>query len=242
MSTPYDTCALCPRLCRHACPVATVWEPGAPSAIAEVLRDGALGRVDASLAQLAALACTDCGACQEACAIDRPVPELLRKFVPKVEVPTQLPPIAGTASEVAVCSGDRRWAEAFAAQTGRAVASWTPPANWHETDSKTFGELFSGRTAIVADGEDARALRGAGVVVVWLGDALGWVTEASCSSGRPALACCGGRGPLRDAHPEPAAALAQLWWARSGGQTLADARCRRALGRQDVVDQLLAGT
>ncbi len=65
MAEALDTCAVCPRLCRPACPVAmgSGREAAVPAVIAEVVRAWRDGRVGDDLAREAATLCVGCGGC-----------------------------------------------------------------------------------------------------------------------------------------------------------------------------------
>ena len=69
-SSGRDACAFCPKLCRHACPVALAegTEQATPTFKQQVARDAASGRrpLDAQRAR-ALFQCADCGAASEAC-------------------------------------------------------------------------------------------------------------------------------------------------------------------------------
>jgi ferredoxin len=73
----YETCAYCPKLCRHVCPVAvgTARESTTPTA----MMTGALlaldGIVTPAEGYASASLCTSCGACTEVCLLDQPVRE-----------------------------------------------------------------------------------------------------------------------------------------------------------------------
>src|SRR5690606_20430343 len=122
-----ETCALCPRLCRHACPVAegTRREAAVPALLAETLLAWRRGRVSDEVAREAATLCVDCGACQRACHLHRPLPGLLREartaLLPEPAV-APLGHVEGDGELVAVESDERRWAEALAARLGRPIA------------------------------------------------------------------------------------------------------------------------
>ncbi|MBI2374510.1 MAG: (Fe-S)-binding protein [Deltaproteobacteria bacterium] len=63
------TCASCPRLCRHACPVAEAQARETSSPWNLVVTSGLLkrGRLEAELVGALPYSCTTCGACTEAC-------------------------------------------------------------------------------------------------------------------------------------------------------------------------------
>lgn len=247
---PLDTCSLCPRLCRNACPVATVTEAGTPSTLARVLLDHALGRVTAHVAVAAATSCTDCGGCHDACALGRPLPTLLaaaRDRLGVAPVPAPLAPVDGDASPVVVEPDERPLAAAVARRLGRPVAAW-PTRDWLGADvlghAGAAAHVARVRAAVgkrplwVIDGGSARVGRAAGIEVHWLDEALGGTSPGagSCArDGHRPFGCCGAAGPLRTHHPEEAAAIARAWRGRSPG-TVRDARCAaffRSLGGTD---------
>lgn len=78
----YATCAFCPNLCRHVCPVAvaTAFESATPTSMMT-----AAWRVEAELgprevALAATTLCLGCGACEAHCKLHVPVPSLLEAF------------------------------------------------------------------------------------------------------------------------------------------------------------------
>ena len=75
----YDLCAFCPRLCRHACPVAV--GSGREAATPTHVMAGVWGWLQEHRSAPEALAlaslCTRCGACTDACKLARPVDDLL---------------------------------------------------------------------------------------------------------------------------------------------------------------------
>lgn len=78
----YTTCAYCPRLCRHVCPVAvaTGWEAATPTAMMTVPLLHLRGLLDAREATAATSLCLACGACTAHCKNGVPVAELLDAF------------------------------------------------------------------------------------------------------------------------------------------------------------------
>ncbi len=77
---PATTCALCPKLCRYACPVATACgdETAVPTAMGALIllrRAGALGDTPEQARPL--YRCTSCGACAVPCDLDVDVPAFL---------------------------------------------------------------------------------------------------------------------------------------------------------------------
>lgn len=261
--TDFDTCALCPRLCRPACPVATAThrEAAVPAVIAARLLEWARGQADPEVARAAATLCTDCGACQSFCHIDRPLPEALRRArasLVTAPAPEPLRPIEGEGRLVAVEADARPFAAALARRLGEPVRRWPTgdrlgvAAVEHEGFT-AHGEALRARAEaaeiVVADGGVAHALTAAGARFRWLHEAVPSVAAGagSCRAGggaRP-LACCGASGPLAAHHPDAAARLARTFAARLDGDAVIDARCGehlRAAGAavRDALDRLLA--
>ena len=67
MSSVVDTCALCPKLCRHVCPVSvgTGLESATPTAILTEVLLAEQNPEHAELASQAIDLCTRCGACAD---------------------------------------------------------------------------------------------------------------------------------------------------------------------------------
>jgi hypothetical protein len=244
MKTPgtgdVDTCALCPRLCRSACPVAsgTGREAAVPAVIAGVIRDWRLGRVDPELARRASTLCTDCGACQRFCHLDRPLPEVLRQvraelvLLPPVE---PIRPIEGEGAWVAVETDERRWSRALARYLGTPVRRWYTADRWgvaaieHAGWAGQRGALRAaseGLTLVIADGGLAECLQKANLGFRWLHDVCPELRRAvrGCrefssqpdSQGQPpkehvGIGCCGAAGPLHVHHPDDARRMGRRW-------------------------------
>lgn len=246
MSGQWDTCALCPRLCRTACPVATgsAREAAVPTLIATTIRAHEQGRLPVSQAIEAATLCTDCGNCAELCHIDRPLPEFLRSFrgehlaEPAVE---PLRPIEGSGARVAIEADERPFAATLARHLGQSVRRW-PTADRlgvalveHEGWARQASELrrhASTHSLVVADGGVAQALEASDISFEWLHQVVrGLPTGApSCrQEGRGPLACCGGAGPLATHHPDDARRVGKLWLDRAEDWKVGDARCREHL-------------
>lgn len=258
MSSNWSTCALCPRLCRTACPVATgsAREAAVPTWIATVLFDHERGRASAALAAEAVSLCTDCGACQQRCHLDRPLPRLFREARAGLLDPPEmdaLQPIEGEGDLVAVEADERPFAAALARQLGCSVRRWPTrdrlgvAAVEHPVWARRAAELreFVGQARVaVVDGGVAHALGAAGIGFAWLHELVRVLPtgEGSCRTGadRP-LACCGAAGPLAAHHPEDAARVGRAWLARAGDWRVGDARCRahlRRCGGAEVTDTL----
>ncbi len=75
MSIDYETCAWCPRLCRHVCPVAvaTGREAATPTSMMTIALLAQRGSVSAELAAASASLCLSCGACTQHCKVGVPV-------------------------------------------------------------------------------------------------------------------------------------------------------------------------
>ena len=245
-----DTCMLCPRLCRSACPVATGTgrEAATPSWIATVVRAWERGTVSEALAREAVALCTDCGACQEHCHLHRPLPELLRRARASLDprpLPEPPPPPDGQA--LLVVADDRQW-DSVRERVG-ADAVWRVPSRFGEEAVRlgerhppAWVEALRARRIITPDGGIATVMRLHDLPYVWVADELGDPGCGSCAHGGGGpLACCGAAGPLARVHPPDAVRVARTW-ARRGGLQVQDARCRahlRAAGVEatDVLDR-----
>ncbi|MCB9679451.1 MAG: (Fe-S)-binding protein [Alphaproteobacteria bacterium] len=258
----FTTCALCPRLCRSACPVATGSgrEAAVPAVIAGTMLDAERGNVPAALAREALTLCTDCGACQEHCHLHVPLPQLLREAraerVPRPAL-EPLQPIHGTGDWIAIESDDRPFAEALSKALGKDVRKWRTSDHlgvetlaypgFEERLERIRGRIGNGRVVVVSGGV-ARVLEKAGVGYQWLHEVVRDLPggDGSCALGgnRP-LACCGAAGPLAAFHPDDAERTGRVWLDRSEEWVVRDARCRSHLNRcggtvQDPLDALIA--
>lgn len=106
MSTDLETCAWCPRLCRHVCPVAvgTGRESATPTAMMTVALQARRGEVSTELAAEAASLCLSCGACTAHCKLHVPVAERLGRPAPPR--PAAPPASADGALVFAVCGSE----------------------------------------------------------------------------------------------------------------------------------------
>lgn len=264
-STSFDTCSLCPRLCRSACPVATGTgrELAAPAWIGTVLRDWERGVASDDDARYVATLCVDCGGCRDLCHLHVPLPELLRTVRARLVAPpppAPLAPIVGS-GDVVVEADERPLAAILARRSGRTVARWPTPdrlgvhaieaPDW-SSHAAAIRAAVGARTVVTQDGGVARALDAAGVGYQWASSWLGETDAAdvgSCATGgvRP-LACCGGAGPLAAHHPDDAARVGDRFVERldpgsdrgstEGAPVLADARCRDHLRRHALRDRI----
>lgn len=255
-----DTCALCPRLCRTACPVATGTgrEAAVPSWIASAVLDHRRGMLSDAEAASAVTLCVDCGACEDRCHIHQPLPTWIQEaraaLVPAPVLET-LRPVEGDADLVMVETDGRPAAKALASALGRPVARWVTrdrlgvegvahPSVWR-THAAALRAALGERTAVVADGGAFQALKAADLRPQWLHQLVappeGALGSCACGGDRP-IACCGGAGPLPVHHPVEAARVGAHWVLRAGVRPVLDARCRTHLGgeHRDMVDHLLA--
>jgi len=259
-----NTCALCPRLCRPACPVATgsQREAAVPANIARVLVDWDRGGASPELAAQAVTLCTDCGACKDWCHLDIPLPEVLREcraeLLPEPLV-EPLRPSEGEGRCLVVEADGRPVAEALSRRLGEPVRRWftadqlgvaaVDHPSWPHRARELRAAVGTAEIVVTVDGGVARALEAAEVPFQWLHEVLPELAQGhgSCQTGgeRP-LACCGAGGPLRHHHPEDARRVGKAWLARADGQAVLDARCRNhllacgGLEAADPLDRLLA--
>ena len=260
-----DTCVLCPKLCRAACPAAvgSDREAAVPSTIAGVVWKWERGELSREVAAAAATLCLDCGACEEHCHLGQPLPELLRtarrRLVDVPEIGRPEHPEVGGAELVAVETGPRRWSEWLSRYLGRPVGRWLAPqrfgAQWlahprFTAQGALLRQMAVDFEVVVADGGVAAALDAAGVPFSWLHQVVPELTEegvvgsCQCGGDRP-LACCGAAEPLASAHPEDARRVGQRFVERAATLNLIDARCASHLRRggaavSDAVDRLKA--
>ena len=218
----FTTCAYCPRLCRHVCPVAvaTAREAATPSAMMTAALLVAEGHRDAAYAREAASLCLDCGACSAHCKLHVPVADRLLPLrgVGTGDVPN--PVIIGESPVVCVWT-EVDWSAAWGRRERRRVASAHAPdelghAAWRAGYRRVLhavADVFAGRTAITASGAAAEVLSAAGVPVERL-RARSTVREfRSChdapAAGASQLGCCGRRDGYAEREPAAAAAVAR---------------------------------
>lgn len=251
MSTDVDTCALCPKLCRHVCPVAvaTGREAATPSAIFAEVLVADLHPGEPHVAEQALGLCTRCGACSNFCGVDQPVPRMLEEARARHQPPLSPwspPPVRGHATTVAVVCGDRDWSGPLADALNQDLALLLTHDHLgemhrtrHDTHQQTIEQialLLQGRTAISSCGTCVEALNEADVTVESIESSANhhpalprWRT-CMCEPGRgvsTGVTCCGARGPLSTEHPLLSVAMADELVQRLDGQRVfvADTRC-----------------
>jgi ferredoxin len=261
----FETCALCPRLCRHVCPVAvaTGREAATPTAMMTQLWDHLRGAGSADLARSAAHLCTSCGACTTACKLDRPVGDLLataRAELSEALPDLELPVPTGEGRWTAVEADERTWGPALSAHLNEPVAvlrahqrlgaSWAEHPEFGPWADRLRAHL-AGRSLVVADGDLAMVCRRARIDHVLLSDLIpapAGSPIAGCTlPGDNQGPCCGAIPSLGRHHPQAAADMADLLGDTLGGSTpwTRDAHCAghlRAGGTPtlDPIDILLA--
>ena len=248
MNVATETCALCPRLCRHACPVAvgTGLESTTPTAIMGLLVHP---QNHPELSRAAVDLCTQCGSCEDYCGLDQPVRTILADARSALHDPLNAwapPAIQGHRQTVAVICGPTDWSSNLSAITGQTMATLLTSDHLAEphrsrTDStpaalEQLRAMFTGRTAVVACHTCREALEAASIPVEMLDNLLPrrpsrptWhACRCEASSGvRTLQGCCGARGPLSTAHPDLASEMAHALRSRLDGQAVytPDARC-----------------
>lgn len=252
-----EPCVYCPRLCRHACPVAvgSAREAATPTAMMTGPFLAILGTIPREEAAAYASLCAGCGACTDVCLTHRPVTELLsaaRETLLEAPEPAPLGLVEGAGGYVAVECDGRSWARALAGRLGEPVARFVtqdhlgePLLDFKErfaAHARDLRDRLAGRTLVVADGGCLRVARAAGLSVKHLGELVpppgdGPVFHA-CQGPRlegegvpGALACCGNISPLLDHHPGVAREVTEALVVRLGAVEVrtADARCGAAL-------------
>lgn len=228
----FTTCAYCPRLCRHVCPVASA--TGREAATAASMMTAALlaerGVLDSAFGIAGTSLCLGCGACTTHCKLHVPVSERLREWrAPHVDVvrPDVLEAIDGPAPTVCLISGDRDWSGAWGRAEQRAVARLRTRdslghAAWKlgATDVPDgVASHLRGREVVTDSRAAAEVLAAAAVPVRLLpapaaGTVFRTCYESSADSAYPTpglhqLACCGRREGFSTREPESAHAVAE---------------------------------
>ena len=239
MSAVVDTCAFCPKLCRHVCPVsvATYAESATPTAIVGVIRLGQGGLVDAALVDEALGLCNGCGACSRACALSMDVAGFLREChsAPGAESLPTLP-----------AGADTVWVEEANPKDPRSSMGSSWPAEVVVTpDALGYAAWRAGETArlgLVARHFAGRRVRTGSLAVSELLAAAGVPVEALAAPPLPArfvtcyegadgkdgqLTCCGAREGFERAHTATASAMGAEAARRMAGlpHAVADTHC-----------------
>ncbi len=220
----FSTCAFCPRLCRHVCPVAvgTAWESATPTAIMTTVWWAEMGMAEVGLAAEAADLCLRCGACEAHCKLHIAVPEHLDGWLRQQDRAPEarpLPTIFGHDVEVVVLGSEPDWREPEATAT-----AWCRTedglgfAAWDAGDARVLERVarhFAGRRVVTASLDVVRVLQAAGVPVRVMvapsgGTERRFVTCFEASEASPGqLACCGRRSNFPSRAPEAARRVAE---------------------------------
>jgi ferredoxin len=249
-----DLCAFCPRLCRHACPVAvgSAREAAVPAVIMGEVYAWVSGTGTAEAAARSAALCTGCGACTRACAIARPVSDLLAQVRAALTPPAAVEapgPLEGDGEWVAIETDSRPWAAALAAQLGapvarlrtrdelgRALLDHPEPFAAH---ARHLREVIGLRTLVAPSRGVERVAAEAGLACRPLhafapaDPSLPALPPCGQADNSELLACCGASPPLSLHHPETAEAMGAEAARRLGGRphSATDAVCAEALRR-----------
>lgn len=242
-----ETCMLCPRLCRPACPVAngTSREAAVPTLIASAVFAWRRGDQGAAFASEALSLCVDCGACEAFCHISHPLPKYLQQAREELDLvpdPEPLQPVEGDGDWIAVEFDDRRWAEALSARMGQSVArlrtddalgAGAVGTSMWDSHVRALKNALGERKVVVADGGAAKALRHADIAFSWLHDVVPdvGVNVGSCESSGGVLknGCCGGAGPLVERHSSEAKRMGLRVLSSLDDAQVNDARCAKHL-------------
>ncbi len=222
----FTTCAYCPRLCRHVCPVAVA--TGLEGATAAAMMAAPLLLSQGVFTPADALAgtslCLDCGACTDHCKVHVPVAERLaawrRPYLP-APAPASLAAIEGHATPVCVLTGATDWSPLWEARSGtRAATLHTPDALGHTAWRRgALGVLeavaahLRGREIVTGSGAVEAVARAAGLTVHRLEIPSGEARFRTChevaAPGPTQLACCGRRDAFADREPDAARLVAE---------------------------------
>jgi len=260
MSNSTKTCALCPKLCRHVCPVAvgTGLESATPTAIMSEIMLSEAKRPISNTAQNALNLCTRCNLCADFCGVDQPVVDLLDTARTQIVAPPPKwtpPTIQGHAPTVAILCDHHAWDEALYRVTGQEMATLRTPDHLGEqhrirTDTKAdvisaIAKVMQGRTAITSCGTCREALQEASItveaieVVSQLVPRLPTWRTCHCEPGPSVdtiIRCCGARAPLLTSEPDLSNTIAAEVGRRLDGQAIfvPDTRCAAHLQNAGV--------
>ncbi|MFN7143596.1 MAG: 4Fe-4S dicluster domain-containing protein [Myxococcota bacterium] len=239
----FTTCAYCPRLCRHECPVAvaTGLEASTPTAMMTAPLLAERGDFTPADALAGTSLCLGCGACTAHCKLHVPVPARLAAFrAPHLPAPAAaaLAPISGTARIVCVLTGED-WSAAWSARVGAPVATLRTADElghtaWRHGALAVPAEVarhLAGREIVTTSGAVEAVARAAGVPVTRVPPPIAPRAFVTCHDGPRTspdqLACCGRREAFAEREPAAAHAVAEENVRRFAGRTFgcADEGC-----------------
>jgi ferredoxin len=255
VNADYAICGLCPRLCRHVCPVAvaTGREAATPTAMMSIpLIASQLPELSIEGTSL----CMGCGACTRHCKSHQPVAERLSAWRAEhgvLPAPEPLRPIEGAEQLVAILTDHRDWRLEIGrgAMAALRTSDYLGHEAWRAGNPHVIPALsrhLSGRRALCLQGDVAEVLGAAGVPVEWpkLPEKAGFLTCFEGAGTSPdQLACCGRREGFATREPAAARAVAgrnvELWegapkscrdqscadWLRAAGANIAGPLDRR---------------
>ena len=205
----FEKCTFCPKLCRHACPVATVSgrESATPTAMMSAYWAQKKGILTKEQASAGIDFCTSCGACTLACKDDQPVATLLfeaAKNLRPVANPPDLPKIYGTGEFIIMSPDGRDWSKTLQRKIEKTVGiaffqSWLQ-VDLTTISRKQLTQMFqpwaNGRTMISTTKQTTHLAKLADLHVVHLHDLVETnVNFLSCGSFSPVeshkITCCG---------------------------------------------------
>lgn len=219
MNSDFAICALCPRLCRHVCPVAvaTGREAATPTSMMSI---PLIADQLPELSLLGTSLCMGCGACTRHCKNHQPVAERLsvwraeNGYFPRAE-PVQ--PIEGSEETVAILTDARDWRTEVGRGPLAALRTddFLGHAAWRAGDKEIpqrISRHFSGRRALCLSGDVQELLQAAGVSTERLPPQVK-PTFSTCfegASNSPSqLACCGRREAFPSREPQAAMEVAR---------------------------------
>ena len=260
MNGAIETCAFCPKLCRHVCPVAvgTSLESTTPTAIMnEVMLAITTPDIENSGVDAINL-CTRCGQCSDFCGVDQSVVTLLDEARAQLEPPPppwSEPVIIGHHQTVAIICGQVEWSKPLSTLTGQKMATMVTPDHLGELHRirpdtrdeviEKIGRLMQGKTAVTSCNTCREALELANVstetivMVSQLVPPLPTWRTCHCEPGpsvNTVIKCCGARAPLVTAKPKIANKIAEEVARRLDGQAIfvPDTRCAEHLRNAGV--------
>ncbi len=175
----YTTCAYCPRLCRHVCPVAvaTALESATPTAMMTAAWRVEVGLSGREIGLASTTLCLGCGACEAHCKVHIPVPSLLDAFRGAVSA-TPPNPLAGPPTLRTRPVPSHEYPLTFLSCRDGPAPSANQLACCGRRDGFAVREpaaakavavenvrLFSGRSVVCDDGECAEWLRSHGAII-----------------------------------------------------------------------------